>query len=228
MRRPTSSHRRATQQAARAADEIGLARRTRALSQRAVARRAGVSWSTVDRIERGDPSVGLDTLCAVGEAAGVDIVIRAYPSPAPSLRDTGQLEIAEIMRSQAHAIWHAATEVTAGARGEAIDLVFFGPNEILDTEIERMATDFEGQYRRANQKRETLSDQHRRPVRLIMAIEDTLRNRTAVEPHLPFVTSVLPAGSREILAALRNGHALGRDGLLWVRRRRSRRTGRRD
>jgi transcriptional regulator with XRE-family HTH domain len=155
MRRTNSSQRRATQQASKAGEEIGLARVTAALSQSAVADRAGVSWSTVDRIERGDPSVGLETLCAVGEAVGIDIVVRAYPSHAPSLRDTGQLEIAELLRAQAHPSWHVAAEVRAGPNGEAIDLGFLGPDEILDIEIERMATDFQAQFRRAPRSAKT-------------------------------------------------------------------------
>lgn len=221
MGRTHSSRRRASQQAAKAGDEVGLARATLALSRHEVAKRASVSWSTVVRAENGDPRIGLDTLCAVAEAVGLDVVVRCFPGRPPSLRDTGQLEIAETLRQQAHPAWRVATEVLAGPNGEAIDLGFFGAEEIIDTEIERMAADFQGQYRRGNLKREALAQQHRRPVRLVFAVEDTRRNRRALESHLPFIRSTLPAGSREILSAIRAGHTLGRDGLLWIRRRRA-------
>jgi hypothetical protein len=53
-----------------------------------------------------------------------------------------------------------------------------------------------------------------------MVVEDTERNRAAVAPHLAFIRTALPARSREILKSLRTGEPLGRDGLLWLRRRR--------
>jgi transcriptional regulator with XRE-family HTH domain len=224
MARTHASHRRATEQATRTGDEVGLARATLALNRDEVARRAGVSWSTVARVESGDPNVSLDTLCAVAGAVGLDIVVRCYQGRGPSLRDTGQLELAELLREQAHPSWHVATEVPAGPNSEAIDLGLFGADEIIDNEIERMAGDFQGQYRRDNLKREALAAQHRRPVRLVIAVEDTRRNRAALEPHLPFIRAMLPAGSREILSAIRDGRPLGRDGLLWIRRRRAKRS----
>lgn len=192
---------------------------TLAMSGQQVARRAGVSWSTQARVELGDPGVSIGTACAVAEAVGLDIVIRAYPGRQPSLRDTGQLKIAELLRSEAHELWHPAIEFLIGQHGEAIDMVLFGPQEILCLEVERMATDWQAQYRRADRKREALAALHHRPTRLVMVIEDTARNRAALEPHLELVRSVLLAGSREVLRALRSGRPLGHGGLLWIRRR---------
>jgi transcriptional regulator with XRE-family HTH domain len=219
MHRSASSRHRAAQQSARIGEEVRLARVTLGWTHQDVARRSGVAWDTEVRVEDGDPGVGINTLCAVAGAVGLDLTVRAYPGKQPSLRDTGQLELAEVLRSQAHLSWQVQVEVIAGEHGRAIDLVLFRADEIVVTEIERMATDFQAQYRRANQKREALANQHRRSVRLVMAVEDTQRNRAALEPHRTFVASVLPAGSREILNAVRAGHALGRDGLLWIRRR---------
>ena len=83
-----------------------------------------------------------------------------------------------------------------------------------------MATDFQNQYRRADRKRQALAAQHQRPTRLVLVIEDTRRNRAALEPHMKLIQAALPARSREVLGALRSGRPLGRDGLLWVRRAR--------
>jgi hypothetical protein len=105
-----------------------------------------------------------------------------------------------------------------GTHGQSIDLVMFGATEILGTEIERMAVDFQAQYRRADRKRGLLADVHQRAVRLVMAVEDTRRNRAAIEPHRDLIAEALPARSREILHAIRTGEPLGRDGLLWIRR----------
>jgi hypothetical protein len=56
----------------------------------------------------------------------------------------------------------------------------------------------------------------------VMVIEDTARNRAAVAPHLELVRTRLPATPSEVLASLRSGGPLGRDGLLWFRPRRFR------
>jgi hypothetical protein len=98
-------------------------------------------------------------------------------------------------------------------------MLLFGPDEILHVEIERMLLDFQAQYRSALRKREYLDGLHARPVRLVLAVEDTERNRTAAAPHLALIRSALPAGSRAVLNAVRNGRPLGTDGLLWVRPR---------
>jgi hypothetical protein len=181
--------------------------------------RAGVSWSTQARVELGDPSVSVATLCAVTEAVGLDLVLKAYEGRRPTLRDTGQLALAEQLCARVHPSVRATIELLVGQRGEAIDVALFAVEEIIATEIERLIVDLQDQYRRADRKRQALADMHQRPVRLIIVIEDTSRNRAAFERHSNFIRSVLPAGSREIFAALANGRPLGRDGLLWLRRR---------
>ena len=218
MRRSTTSRRRAAEQSAKIGSEVKLARVTLAMTGRQVADRAGVSSSTEARAELGDPNLTVGTMCAVAEAVGLDIVIRAYNGRAPSLRDTEQLAAANQLRSRAHSSWQPDVELLIGPHGESIDLAFFGPSEIWALEIERMATDFQAQYRRADRKREALAALHQRPVRLVLAIEDTRRNRAALEPHLAFIRSVMPAGTREVLGCLRTGQPLGRDGLIWIRR----------
>ncbi len=210
---------RATRQARELGEEIRRARMTLAMSRREVAARAGVAASTILRIEDFDPGMQLDTAMAVGAAVGVDVVMRAYPGPTPRLRDSGQLAIARQLIAVAQAPWRGLLEVKAGDFGRSADLVFFGPDEILHLEIERVAFDFQEQYRPAVAKRDYLASLHARPVRLVMVIEDAPRNRTAVRPQLDLIQRELPAGSRQILTALRTGRVLGSDGLLWIRRK---------
>lgn len=192
------------------------------MTRQQLANRAGVSWATVVHVEIGEPGVQVDTLCAVGEAAGLDIVLRAYPGRPPSLHDTGQLEHVRLLMGQAHGQWHPHVELAVGPHGQAIDLAFFGAAEIQAHEVERMASDFQAQLRRADEKRLALAASHQRPVRLVMVIEDTARNRAAMAPHLEVVRTRLPATSGEVLASLRSGQPLGQDGLLWFRPRRFR------
>jgi len=210
--------RRARQQAEAVAGEISVARAGLGATRAEISRRAGVSADTERRVEEGHPSTQLDTLCAVGAAVGLDIVVKAYPSTRTPLRDSRQLQIGEALCAIAHASWSPRLEVAAGQHGEAIDIGFFGPLEIIATEIDRLIVDFQAQYRRNTQKRDELARRHSRSVRLVMVVEDTRRNRAALAPHADFIRSALSASSREILIALRTGKPLGRDGLLWFRR----------
>lgn len=223
----TSAQRRAQAQATQAGREVAAARAEHDMTRAQVGRRARVSPDTVRRVEEGDPGVQIDTLCAVAEAVGLDVVIRIYRGRSPTLRDSGQMRVAEQLIALANPSWEPRLEVTAGDRGEAADVGLFGASEIIDFEIDRLLHDFQDRYRRNVQKREWIAAHHERPVRLVMAVEDSARNRKAVGPHAAFIRSVLPAQSREILRALRHGRPLGRDGLLWVRRRQPPAAGRR-
>lgn len=217
VRRGRLGERRALRQAEAFGVEVAMARARSRASLRTIGRRAGVSADAVRRVEIGDPAVQLDTLCAVGEAVGLDVVLKGYPASTGGLRDGGQLAIARVLSATAHSSWSAQLEVPAGDHGEAVDVGFFGVSEILAIEIDRWVPDFQDTHRRNARKREFLAGLHQRPVRLVMVVHDTTRNRRALEPHLDVIRSALPAGSREVLASLRSGQPLGRDGLLWIR-----------
>jgi transcriptional regulator with XRE-family HTH domain len=203
----------------RAGAEILSARQEHGLTRRDVARRAGVSPDTERRAEEGDPGIQVNTLCSIGQAVGLDIVVNVYRGRPLPLRDTGQLEIARIVAGLLHASWEPRFEITAGDHGEAADLGLFGPTEIIDSEIDRILGDFQDRFRRNSQKRDWIAAHHQRPVRLVMIVEDTPRNRAAVAPHADLIRTALPADSRDVLRALRSGKPLGKDGLLWIRRR---------
>lgn len=216
-RRRASVRDRAAHQGRRVAAEVRLARAALRMSRRQVAHLAGVATSTVIRIERGDPGVQLDTLTAVCRAVGLDVVVSVYPGPTPGLRDSGQLRVADGLRRQAHSAWRPRLEVPAGEHGRSADLVLAGPEEMLHVEIERSIVDFQAQYRAGAAKREFLAARDTRPVRLVIVVEDSRRNRSAVAPHVDLIRVALPAGSRSVLSSLRSGKPLGRDGLLWYR-----------
>jgi transcriptional regulator with XRE-family HTH domain len=209
---------RAADQARNLARDVRLGRSLMSLSRDEAARRAGVSRSTWDRVERGSSNISLFTLTAVTDAVGLDFVARAYPGREPSLRDSGQLVFAMALARMASSRWQMELEVPAGEHGEAIDQVFSGPTEVLAVEIERRLADGQAQYRRWRLKREWLQARTDRPVRLVVVVEDAQRNRTSIAPHTSLFASVLPLGTRAALAALRSGEPLGGDGLAWMRR----------
>jgi transcriptional regulator with XRE-family HTH domain len=199
--------------------EVLLARTNHGLSVRAAARLAGVAPRTQARVEAGDPAVGVEFVCRVASAMGLKVWGRTFPATAPSLRDTGQLRIAEWLRLHAHSSFSVAIEHPLGDLRSA-DVVFFGATEILHVEIERLVADYQAQYRVLAEKREMLGAAHQRPVRLVLAIEDTQRNRSAIRPHASVVAAAFPAGTRAALGAIRGGGPLGRDAIAWIRRRR--------
>lgn len=175
--------------------------------------------STWARVEGGSPGIALGTLAAVTDTVGLDLVVRTYPSGGPRLRDHGQMEIAGDLARAAVPAWRVDLEVPAGEHGQAIDIVFWGAEEILAVEVERRMVDFQAQLRAASVKRDWLAGRHARPVRIVLAVEDTHRNRLMMAPHAPLIERSLPAGSRGVMGAIRSGSTLGSDGLLWIRRR---------
>jgi len=209
---------RAEEQARRIGEQARLQRITLGLTRAHVARRARVAKSTVERVEDGEIGVQLDTLTAVTVAVGLDLVLSTYPGRSVSLRDTGQLELAKVLLDAAAPYWRGRLEVSAGEHGRSADLVLRGADEVLHVEIERLATDFQAQYRSARGKTEALSAGERRPVRLVIAVEDTRRNRAALRPHAELIGSQLPGTTREVMATLRSGRPLGKEAFIWVRR----------
>lgn len=109
-------------------EEVRLARATLGMSRRQVARLAGISSSTLASVEAGKASVQVDTVASVCAAVGLRLWARAYPAKAPSLRDTGQLELVMAVTGQAHTAWRSAMEHVVDAKsGRAADLILFGP-----------------------------------------------------------------------------------------------------
>lgn len=204
--------------------DVTLARMNLGLSRRAAARLAGVSAATQRRVEEGRPSVAVEVACRVAAAVGLKVWAKAFPVRTPSLRDTGQLELAERLNAMAHPSLRVTMELGLG-NGRSIDLVGFGPTEITAIEIYRRMADYQAQFRSADAKRIELATSHQRPVRLVLAIEDTRHNRRAMAEHARAVAHSLPAAPRAVFASWRSGRPLGSDGLVWVRRPRSDRTG---
>jgi len=199
--------------------EVKLARGNLGLSATAAARLAGVSHQTQARVEAGRPEIGFDTACRVAAAVGLKLWVKAFPVATPSLRDTGQLRIADFLRRSASAAYRVVLEFGLGNL-VSVDMVLFGAIEIIHIEIERYLADWQAQYRSAANKRDQLASLHGRPVRLVIAIEDTDHNRSAFATHQAAVASMLPAGTRAVMHAIRSGEALGSDGIVWVRTRR--------
>jgi transcriptional regulator with XRE-family HTH domain len=191
------------------------------LPQRELARRAGISQPHLSRILRGLALPDLELMVRLVHAVGHRLSFKMYPTRGVHLRDSGQLELAEAIRSAASPPWRIRLEVPVGASPDlrAADVVMEQPREVNLIEIERGLIDFQAQYRAAQLKRAALVEKLGRSINLVIAVPDTPRSRRTLAPHAPLIASALPITSRRLWAAIRSGEPCGGDGLLWIRRR---------
>jgi len=213
---------RAEELAARIARELTSARALAGRTQREVARDARVSQSFVSQVERGHKLPTVRVMHRLASAVGHDLSIRFYPAGGIRLRDSGQMQLAEAIRAALHPTWRVRLEVPVGPPPDrrAADMVLEAPAGVLQIEIERSLTDFQAQVRAAQLKRAALAERLGRPVRLVIALPDTRRNKALVADHRLVARTTLPESSRRVWAALRSGAGMGGDGLLWVQDRR--------
>lgn len=206
--------------ATRFSRELVAARAVAGLTQREVARRAGVSQSLVSLLETGLIMPSLDRMQRLAAATGHDLSIRLFPGGGVRLRDSGQLAVADQIRAAAHPSWRIRLEMPVGAPPDrrAADMLLETAAELVIVEVERLMLDFQAQFRAAQLKRAALVEGSGRSVRLVVALPDTRRNRAVVEMHRPMLETALPTPSRRIWASVRSGVPVGGDGLLWVRR----------
>lgn len=191
------------------------------MPQREFARRAGISQAHLSRILRGLARPNLELIVRLAHAAGHRFWFKLMPGGGIRLRDSGQLEIADIIRIAANPAWRFRMEVPVGPSMDlrAADVVMDLDAEANLIEIERGLFDFQAQYRACQLKRASLGEMLGRKVNLIVAVPDTERARNILAPHAQLITSALPVQSRSIWAAIRSGEPIGGDGLLWVRAR---------
>jgi transcriptional regulator with XRE-family HTH domain len=203
--------------------EASIARLSLGWTQATVARRAAVSQASVSRLEAGGTGLTIRVVNAVLTALGLNFSLQVYPGDGVNLRDSGQLDQAEQIRSIAHHEWRISFEEPIGdGSRRAADILMQNGVGAVPIELEGNLLDLQAQLRSGRLKREALQHRLGRPVAFVLALRDTERNRAAVAAHLGILRAALPAASREVLDALRRGRAPSQDGLLWLRSRRKR------
>jgi transcriptional regulator with XRE-family HTH domain len=102
------------------------------LPQRELARRAGISQPHLSRILRGLALPDLELMVRLVHAVGHRFSFKMYPTSRIRLRDWGQLELAEAIRSAASPPWRIRLEVPVGASPDlrAADVVMEQPREV--------------------------------------------------------------------------------------------------
>ena len=199
--------------------DLKLLRVASAQTQRQMALRSGISQSFESEIERGTRAASVEVLSTLAEAGGGRLVMRIVTGDGVSLRDSGQLDVVQLIAAQCHPRWHKTIEMPIGLPPDrrAADLVVEIPAETNMLEVERAWVDHQGQLRPLQLKRAALSERLGRPVNLIIALLETERTRVALAGYEAIVRETAPMTSRHIWAALRSGEPVGGDGILWVR-----------
>lgn len=201
----------------RLASEVRVARMAAGLTQRRVADLAGLSQQYVSAVERGEVAPSIGRASRIAAACGHELGIRLFPAAGVSLRDSGQLELLEVIVANAAPTWHARLEVPVSPGDpRAADLLLEGSEEVLHIEAERALVDIQAQLRRAQAKREVLSSRYDRPVRLVIAVSATRRARRILRDHAPLLDRTFRISTRRVWAAIRSGTAIGADGFLFV------------
>lgn len=202
--------------------ELLTARVTAGMTQRQLARRANVTQSTVSAAEAGDPAVSFDIRCRLAAACGHEVSMRIFPVSSVPLRDSGQLIVATAIAASAHPQWLTRLEVPTGPGAlQAADLLLERPDEVLDIEVERTFVDVQAQLRADALKRASLAERDSRPLRLVIAVPDTITTRARLAPHAALIDRAFPVPSRQIWRAIRHGIRCGGDGVLYVRSQRA-------
>ncbi|HSL77215.1 MAG TPA: helix-turn-helix transcriptional regulator [Candidatus Limnocylindrales bacterium] len=204
--RPIDRGRRlATADRLRIGHELRVARRVTGKSVHIVGSAAGMSGAQVARIERGIlPTVSVDQLARIGAVVGLDVRVRAYPGPDPTL-DAAQAGLLGRLRDRLAADLGFRTEVPLPIAGDkrAWDAVIDrlrGIASVLPVEAESRFVDGQAQVRRVMLK---LRDSGLDSVLLVVA--DTRANRRAVAAASSILLADFPIPARRALAALAAG-----------------------
>lgn len=204
--------------------DLRAARLAAGLTQRRAAKLAGLSQAIVSQTERGLTMPGIETSARLAASVGGEVSLVLYPGRGVSLRDSGQLRLAEMVGAHLPRRAQVQYEVPVGEPPDqrAADMVVDVGAQLQMLEIERLIADYQAQYRAAQLKRAALEKRAGKPVRLVWVVSDTRRNRRVLAEHGYVVTNAFTLSHRETWAALAAGTPLRADGMVWLRERHDR------
>jgi transcriptional regulator with XRE-family HTH domain len=211
--------RRALELRAQIGEEIRRAREDAGLSQRRLARLAGISSSTLHDLEvaRHDPTI--ETLTRLGAALGMDLGIRLFVGTGPLVRDHISGAMIGVLVGQLHGSWRPTPEVALRrpVRG-VIDLVLDRADPpIVACEAHSDLRRIEQQIRWARTKADALGEARRAEVSRLLLLRSTARTRAIAREFQPFLAAAYPARVADAYAALTGEAAWPGDALLWCR-----------
>ena len=199
------------------------AREDAGISQRALARAAGLSAATVHDLELGRYDPRTETVARVSAVLGMDLSIRLYPGSGPLIRDHAHLAMVEALMALLHRRWRPTPEVPVyrPVRG-VIDLVLDPPQAPLFAEAPLVACEAQSELRRLDQqlrwsraKADALSQSRGQTVERLLLLRSTRRTRAVVAEYAAMIGAAYPARSSDAHAALCRPVPWPGDALLW-------------
>jgi len=97
--------------------ELRIARLAVGLTQRAVGKRAGLSQSAISQIERATRGFAIGAYSRAVAAVGHELSVRVFPKSSVSLRDRGQLELAQRIVAAVSPSWECRLEYLSPRMG---------------------------------------------------------------------------------------------------------------
>ena len=212
--------RRARDIRSRLAHDMRRAREDAGLSQRAVARAAGVSSSTISALERGAYDPATLVLARVGEALGLELSVRLYPGTGPLIRDHLQAAMLEALLDICHERWRSSLEVwvTRPVRG-VVDLVLeaaAATEPLIATEAQSELRLLEQQVRWSGAKAEALAEARQHQVSRLLLLRNTRGMRAVVAEHAEMIRSAYPAPAADAHASLTGERPWPGAAILWA------------
>jgi transcriptional regulator with XRE-family HTH domain len=183
------------------------------LSQRALARAAGVSQSQVSRLELGmleQPTV--EQLARVSRCLGLRLHMRLFPDGAP-LRDEAHVALLHRLRRRLPNL-SLRFEVPLPGAGEQRAWDAGAPVEagMVAFEAETRLRDVQALVRRIEAKRRDDPE----VVAVVLVASDTANNRRVLTVAGDLLRAQLPLGSRSVLAALARNEAPSPGGIVLL------------
>ncbi|MHB8891335.1 MAG: helix-turn-helix domain-containing protein [Candidatus Limnocylindrales bacterium] len=184
------------------------------LSQRSVARAAGISATQLGRLERGEarsPSVA--TICRTARALGLSASLKLYPAGVP-VRDAAHLALLGRFEALLAGPLRMRREVALPIEGDprAWDAMIVGAGTMAFTEGESRLGDMQAVARRAELK---LRDDGRGSV-VILIVARTRHNLRVLREHRETLRAQFPLDGAAVARALRAGRIPPASGIIAI------------
>jgi DNA-binding XRE family transcriptional regulator len=197
-----------------------LAREDAGVSQRTLARLAGLGASSVSEVEAGGHEPTIEVLARMAAALGGELSVRFYPGTGPLVRDHLQLGMTEALLGGLHGSWSPRPEVHVHTpvRG-VVDVVLTNPvlGTIVACEAHSELRRVEQQLRWASAKAAGLEVV---PPGLalsrLLLLRSTRHNRQVAAAYREVLTAAYPARHADAVDSLLTGTPWPGAAIVWA------------
>jgi len=211
------------------ADDFRRLREDAGVTQRALARAAGVDQAVISRLESGQGRPTIETYARLSAALGSDLSVRVFPNTGPAIRDRHQARISEAIIRAIDRRWTAVPEV--GVRQPVrgwIDLALVDRSNaiVVAVEVQSALHRLEQLVRWSNAKAEALPSAHGWPFGLpsdnapavtkLLVVRSTASTRAVVTAFESTVSTAYPGDRVQALAALEGRATWPGSSLIWA------------